>query len=86
MILAFIKSFTKNECARMVLAKIGFIHMTLDDLHFMKNLCLHNISNHRKFYQNQLIYECAGKKKASSPGIPEFLVRYRRTYVLNKLG
>ena len=62
-------------------------------LHFMKNLRLHNVSIHRNFYQNRFINECARKKKAKipesqSPRVPEsrsFLVRYRRTYVLNNI-
>ena len=43
----------------------------------MKNLRLHNVSIHRKFYQNRFINECARKKKAKipesrSPGVTEF--------------
>ena len=38
-------------------------------LHFMKNLRLHNVSNHRNFYQNRIINENATKKKAK---VPEF--------------
>ena len=61
-------------------------------LYFIKNLHLDNVSIHRDFYQNQFLNEYARKKKAKisesrSPGITEsrsFLVRYRRTYVLNK--
>ena len=37
-------------------------------LHFMKDLRLTNVSIHRKFNQNRIINECAGK----SPLIPEF--------------
>ena len=68
-------------------------------LYFMNNFCLHNVSIHRNFDQNQFINEYARKKKAKisesrSHGMTEsrsFLVRYRRTYVLknkqvNKLG
>ena len=55
----------------------------------MKNLRLHNVSIHRNFYQNRFINKYAKKKKAKilesqSHGVPEFLVRYRRTYILNK--
>ena len=55
-------------------------------LEFMKNVHLHNVSIHRKFYQNRFINKCVRKKKAKilqsrSPGV--FLVIYRRTYVLN---
>ena len=54
---------------------------------------LHNVSIHRNFYQNQFINEYTKKIKAKisesrSHGVPEsrsFRVRYRRTYVLNKL-
>ena len=49
-----------------------------------------DISNHRIFYQNRFINEYALKKKAKIPescnhGVPDFLVEYRRTYVLNNL-
>ena len=66
-------------------------------LYFITNLCLHNVSIHRNFDQNWFINEYARKKKLKSrshgiteswnDGITEsrsFLVRYRRTYVLNK--
>ena len=61
-------------------------------IYFMKNLRLYNVSIHRNFYQNRFINEYARKKKAKiseswSFGVTEsrsFLVRYRRTYVLNK--
>ena len=49
-------------------------------LHFMINLRLYSVSIH--FYQNRIMNECKMKKKAK---IPEFLVRYRRTYVLNNI-
>ena len=59
-------------------------------LDFMKNLRLRNVNIHRKFEQNRLINECVRKKKAKipksqNPGITKtrnFLVRYKRTYVL----
>ena len=44
---------------------------------------LYIVSIPRNFYQNRFINECARKKKAK---IPEFLVKYRRTYVLNNKG
>ena len=60
--------------------------MTLEViLYFMKNLCLHNVSMHRHFYQNQFITNMLERKKlkSRSHGVPEFfLVRYRRTKVL----
>ena len=37
------------------------------------------------FYQNQFINEYARKTKAKIPESRNFLVRYRRTYVPNKL-
>ena len=62
-------------------------------LYFMKTLRLHNVIIHINFYQNRFINEYARKKKlkswsqgvteSRSPGV--FLVRYRRTYVLNNL-
>ena len=48
----------------------------------MKNLPLHNVSNHRNFYQNQFINEYAKKKKAKISESQSFLVRYRRTYLV----
>ena len=44
----------------------------------IKKLSLHDVSNHRNFYQNQFINEYATKKKLK--------VRYRKTYVHNKFG
>ena len=49
-------------------------------LYFMKNLRLHNVSIHRKFYQNRFINEYGRKKKAKisesrSHGITEFFLR-----------
>ena len=47
----------------------------------------HNVSIHRNFYQNRFINEYARKKKAKiSESLSHrfFLVRYRRTCVLNK--
>ena len=41
----------------------------------MKNLRLHNDSIHTNFYQNQMINECARKKKKSrSHGMPELFI------------
>ena len=59
-------------------------------LEYMNTLCLHNVSIHRNFEPNQFINECARKKKPKMPksqnhGVPEFLVRYRKTYVLKNL-
>ena len=62
-------------------------------LNFIKNLHLHNVSIHRNFFKNRFINECAKKKKDKIPEswsheIPEsrsFLVRYRRTYVLDNI-
>ena len=59
----------------------------------MKNLRLHNVSIHKNVYQTRFINEYARKKKAKnhgitesrSPRVTEFLVRYRRTFVLNKI-
>ena len=50
----------------------------------MKKLWLHNVSIHIDFYQNRFINEYARKKKAKITESQSFLVRYRRTYVLNK--
>ena len=55
-------------------------------LHFMKKIRLNIVNILRIFYQNRFIHECAKKKQANipesrNPGV--FLVRYRRTYVLN---
>ena len=55
-------------------------------LDFLNSLRLHNVSIHRDFEQNQFINECARKKKAKIPesrSPRSFLMRYRRTYVLN---
>ena len=57
-------------------------------LNFIKKMRLYNVSIHikYKFDQNWFINKYARKKKAKSHGVPEFfLVRYRRTYILNKL-
>ena len=40
-------------------------------LYIMKNLRLHNVSNHRTFYQDQLINERA-RKKINKISVPEF--------------
>ena len=53
-----------------------------------KKLHLHNVSNHRNFYQNRFINECAKKKQAKIlwfPSFPaqSFFVRFRRTHDLN---
>ena len=54
-------------------------------LYFMKDLCLYNVSIHINFYQNQSINKYARKKKAKISESRSILVRYRRTYILNKL-
>ena len=54
-------------------------------IYFMKNLRLHNVSIHNFFYQNRLINEYVRKKKAKISESRSFLVRYRRTYVLNNI-
>ena len=45
---------------------------------------IHNVGIPRNFYQNRLINEFARKKKAKILESRCFLVRFRRTYVLNK--
>ena len=56
-------------------------------LYLMKNLHLHNVNNHRFFfYQNHFLNEYATKKKTKIPESCSFLVRYKRSYVLNKIG
>ena len=52
-------------------------------LYFFLKMRLYIVSIQRNFYQNQFINECARKKKAKIPESRRFLVRYRRTYVLN---
>ena len=48
-------------------------------------MCLYIVSIHRNVYQNRFVKERARKKKAEVPeSRTRSLVRYRRTYVLNK--
>ena len=54
-------------------------------IHLMKNLRLHNVSIHRNFYQNRLIYKCVKKSLAKIPGSQSFFVRCRRTVILTNI-
>ena len=53
-------------------------------LHLIKNMSLYIDIIHRNFYQNQFINEWASQKKAKISESQIFLVRYRRTYILNR--
>ena len=52
---------------------------------FYKNLRLHNVSIHRNFYQNRLIYKCVKKSLSKIPGSQSFFVRCRRTVILTNI-
>ena len=55
-------------------------------LNRMKYLCIHNVTIHIFFYQNQFRNECDRTKKLKSRfTVSVFFLRCRRTYVLNKL-
>ena len=72
--LSFLKGFKRLDVKQYIAEKDDF---NLEDdlmwplktsgiiIHLIKNLCLHNVGNHRIFfYQNQFINEYATKKKA----------------------
>ena len=59
------------------------IEWTFVTFEVMKYLRINNISIHINFYQNRFINECYRKIKSKIPEFHIFLVRCRRTYVLN---
>ena len=64
--------------------KMTFNDPSGNTLFYKKKMHLYIVSNHRNFYQNQFINDCARKKKAKILESQSFLVRYRRTCVLDK--